>query len=230
MEPRVIPARLTRGLLAAGICLATVTAGCSSGTGDLEGRWSTMASPTPTTTPSSPTTGPAPTGTLPAAPAAVARELDELARNLRDLSKAPNSRDAMTSVSSALAATRADLKRLRANAYGTAKSCSTVDAALASTRSDAAGTSSAAARVRSLNQVRSALLAKSKATVVRLSAAMTAGGRTPAPSETAAVADARTTIAAAADQISRTAAAASSAVATAADLRATAESIAAKAC
>lgn len=213
--------------------LVVVVGGCSTETGtrDSEGRRTPVGAPTATAS-STPTgaTVSTPTVTPPARPAAVTTELDELARNLRDLSRADSSRDSMPAVASALAATRADLKKVRAVAYGAAKSCSAVESALSSARSNAARTAAAAAAARSRNEVRSTLLTRARATLGRLSAATTTGGRTPPPDETAALAAARTTLEGAADQIAGTAATASSAVASAQELRASGETIAARAC
>ncbi|MEO7269242.1 MAG: hypothetical protein ABIW49_08570 [Knoellia sp.] len=228
-------ARRLRGLLVATLMVAT-TAACSSatGTGDLEGR-STPTGPTATTGSTRTSTPPStriPTPTVAPAdrPAAVTTELIEIARNLRDLSHAVSSRDAMPAVASALAAIRADVKELRARAYGADKSCGAVESALSSARSNAARTAAGAAVVRSRNEVRSSLITRSRATLARLAAATTTGGRTPTVDEKAAVADARTTIDGAAAQVSGTAGTASSSIVTAQELRATAEAIAAKAC
>ena len=131
-----MPARLSRCLLAGATALVTVSAACSSGAVPSdEGRWTPLATPTGTVSSSSTASStPTPSSTTPAPPAAVARELDELARNLRDLSQATSSRDAMDATASALAATRADVKRARANAYGSSKSCGTVEAAVSDAR------------------------------------------------------------------------------------------------
>lgn len=230
----MLGARLTRRLVVLPVgALVLLGAGCStSDTKDLDGGFlpggdaTSSASPSPSASPSASGTSTA----GPSIPAAVAKELDTLSKNLRDLSQAESSRDPMSTTSSALAAVRSDVKRLRGSAYGTSRSCSVVDSALASTRADAARTSSGAATVRARNADRSELLATARATLDRLVAAAGAKGRTATPDETAAIADARATLAGAADQISRTEESAGSAVATAQDLLATAESVATKAC
>ncbi|MGL4176062.1 MAG: hypothetical protein ACRCSN_08280, partial [Dermatophilaceae bacterium] len=163
-------------------------------------------------------------------PAAVGRELDELSRNLRDLSQAPSSRESMPAVTDALADTRAAVKVLRERAYGAEKSCAAVADALSSTRSDAARTRSAVATVRARNATRATLRSRGSATVDRLVAAASVGSRTLSPDESAAVADARTTLAGAADQIARTGEAAADADAAASGLLDTAEEVAAKVC
>ncbi|MGL5930122.1 MAG: hypothetical protein ACRCY8_14415 [Dermatophilaceae bacterium] len=203
---------------------------CSTSGDDprLDGHWSPIAAPTvsPTSTPSA-TSSAAPAESV---PAAVSRELDELSRNLRDLSQAPSSRESMPAVTDALADARADVKVLRERAYGAEKSCAAVADALSSTRADAARTTSAAATVRARNATRATLRSRGSATVERLVAAASAGSRTPSPDESAAVTDARTTLAGAADQIARTGEAATDAVAIVGDLVDTAEDVAARAC
>ncbi|MGL5819555.1 MAG: hypothetical protein ACRCYR_18485 [Phycicoccus sp.] len=208
--------------------LALAACSTSSDDPDLAGRWSPIAAPTvsSTSTPSA-TASAAPTESV---PAAVSRELDELSRNLRDLSQAPSSRESMPAVTDALADTRTDVRVLRERAYGAVKSCAAVAEALSSARSDAARTTSAAATVRARNTTRSALRSRGSATVERLVAAASGGSRSPSPAESAAVTDARTTLAGATEQIARTDAAAADAVATVGDLVGTAEDIAAKAC
>ncbi|MGL5849896.1 MAG: hypothetical protein ACRCZD_03845, partial [Phycicoccus sp.] len=190
--------------------------------------WSSVAAPTvSSSSTSSAAVSASPTESV---PAAVSRELDELSRNLRDLSQAPSSRESMPAMADALADTRADVKVLRERAYGAEKSCAAVAEALSSTRSDAARTTSTAATVRARNAARSALRSRGSATVERLVAAASAGSRGPSPDESAAVADARATLAGATDQIARSGEAASNAVATVGDLLGTAEDVAAKAC
>ncbi|MGL5866948.1 MAG: hypothetical protein ACRCYX_13975 [Dermatophilaceae bacterium] len=195
---------------------------------DLDGRWSAIAAPTvsSSSTPSA-TASAAPTESV---PPAVGRELDELSRNLRDLTQAPSSREALPAMTDAMADTRAGVKVLRERAYGAEKSCAAVAEALSSARSNAARTTSAAATIRARNATRSALRSRGSATVERLVAAASGGSRTPAPAESAAVADARTTLAGAADQIARSGEAAADAVAAVRDLVATAEGVAVKAC
>ncbi|MGL5815923.1 MAG: hypothetical protein ACRCYR_00055 [Phycicoccus sp.] len=210
--------------------VATSLVGCSSESeGDrLDGRWASLASPTVGATMS-------PGGSASATPSAsasvaVSRELDELSRNLRDLSQAPSSRESLPALADALADTRTDLGVLRGRAFGARKSCTAVAGALTSTRSDAARTTSAAADVRARNQVRSALHARGERTLARLTAAASAGSRTPVPAEAAAISDARTTFAGASDQIARAEESASDAVATAGDLVDDAEALAVRAC
>ncbi|MFC7486363.1 hypothetical protein ACOCJ7_14045 [Knoellia sp. CPCC 206453] len=224
--------RSTRGSFVATVLVA-VLAACSTeaSTRDLGGRETPVASPTAPASPApTGTSTSTPTAATPVRPAAVTKELDELARNLRDLSHAASSRDAMPAVASALAATRTEVKELRDKAYGPDKSCATVESALSRARLNAARTAAAAAAVRSRNAVRSALLVRARATLGRLGAASTAGGRTSTADEAAALAQARTTIEGAADQISGTEQTANSAVASAQDLRVTADTVAAKAC
>lgn len=215
------------------IVVITLTTACSSETStrDLEGQWTQVATPTTSTSSTgTPTANATPTASAPSRPAAVTKELDELARNLRDLSRAESSRDAMPALASALAATRADVKQVRARAFGADKSCGAVEAALSDARANAARTADAAAVVRARNEVRTTLLTRTRATLTRLAAATTAGGRKATADESAAIADAKATIDGAADQIGGTSETASSAVSTAQDLRDTAASVAGKAC
>ncbi|MGL5849895.1 MAG: hypothetical protein ACRCZD_03840 [Phycicoccus sp.] len=217
-------------LAAAGVAaMAMSLTGCSSeGDGErLDGRWASLASPTVGATTSG---GSASATSSASAPVVVSRELDELSRNLRDLSQAPSSRESLPALADAVADTRADLTALRGRAFGARKSCSAVAGALTSTRSDAARTTSLADVVRARAEVRSALRARGERTLARLTTAASAGSRTPAPAEAAAIRDARTTLASASDQIARAEQSAADAVTATRDLVGDAEALTVRAC